>query len=498
MNDVLKNNIPHISAELIPTSFIIIELLPKPEITYLNQEAISLFKANSFEGFYKVYRANFLKLIYKEDISTVLYNIKHGLKRAEKLIKLDCRICALDGSHPFVNVQIHPVYEEGESCKTLYITLYNDTENHILIQKYLNESSTDSLTGLLNREGLMRKFKTDYKSSVSEFFVIILDMDNFKAENDSSGHDFGDVILKSVAELIKNLFKKNSLISRYGGDEFVIITDSSESEIKNSLSSLLKKITEIGELAKNGVALGASLGVAKNGSDGTALNTLLKNADKALYYSKSHGKNRFTFYGDIKSTGEEEYKNSLMRGTRLTPIDLINNEKIRKLMKLLDTICLNQKNSDRATRILKSLNEIYGCKRSYIYSLSDDKIPDKLLYSHPSDTLSLCIKPHGRNNIFKDIYMRCASRFTPEGLYICENLSFLSESEAAFLKELGTESFMWILLNSSSNKNFMLLGLDFSENPIGLSRMDLTTLPVLSKLIGYNLDINYDNIFLDN
>lgn len=488
MNDNQKNCVPYISAELIPTSFILISLEPRPEITYLNRKALSLFKAKNLSEFYSVCKNDGLNLIYKEDLPTVIYTVNKGLKKGVDSLSVEIRICALDGTCPFVRAQIIPVYENGGKCRTLYAALFDDTKNHNLISKYLRESSCDALTGLLNREGLMREFKNTFQDGFSDFFVIILDIDNFKEENDTSGHSFGDIILKSSAELIKSCFGKGSIVSRYGGDEFVIITRASEPDLKNSLSALLKRITEIGKSAENGVLLSASAGISKNGADGASLEILLKNADKALYYSKSHGKNRFTFYGDIKSTGENAYKNDLMRGTRLTPKDLINTEKSRKLINLLDSVFLNKRQSSENIRlILMALTKIYGCGSAYIYKLSEDKIPERRLYSWPTDTLSPYEKIRFRDELLKKTYVRCASRFTPEGLYICENLSFLSESEYDFLEKIGIKSFMWIIFKTSPDKDFSMLGLDFAESPIKLSSEDFITILVLSKIIGHNL-----------
>lgn len=487
MNENIKNGIPHISAELIPISFMLIEPEPEPKITYINNKAVSLFKVKDAEEFKAVYKNDCSALINRDDLSTVLYTVKHGLKKHKEHITAKCRVCAADGSRPFVKAHIIPVYDENGKCLNLYAALYDDTESHNLIQKYLKESSCDALTGLLNREGLIREFKTEYQNTHSDFFVIILDIDNFKEENDISGHSFGDIILKSTAELIRSCFDSAALINRHGGDEFVIITRAPEESVKGSLNALLQKIAEIGKKAKNGVRLSASAGVSKSIEDGAGLEILLKNADKALYYSKAHGKGRYTFFKDIKSTGEDSYKNDLMRGTRLTPKNLINNEKSRKLIAVLDSIYLEHKGSEKIKPVLRALIEIYGCRRAYIYKLSEDKIPERRLYSWPLDTLSPYEKICRRDEILKKTYVRCASRFTPEGFYICENLSFISGPEYDFLKSNGTESFVWIIFKTSPDKEFAMLGLDFSENPIRLSTVDFSTILILSKIIGYTI-----------
>ena len=160
-------------------------------------------------------------------------------------------------------------------------------------------SLTDALTGLYNRRHLDTMLEREFlraKRYGSDLSVAIIDIDFFKKVNDTHGHICGDYILKEVAYLILENFRKTDIIFRYGGEEFVaLLTETTLEKAKIPLERLRKSVEEYpfnfkGNDIKITISGGATeIGDVENASE------FLDNADKALYMAKENGRNQIVF-----------------------------------------------------------------------------------------------------------------------------------------------------------------------------------------------------------
>ena len=156
-------------------------------------------------------------------------------------------------------------------------------------------SETDELTKLLNRRGLENRLKDIFKDENSNGVLIIFDLDNFKLVNDILGHPIGDEVLKIFAGCLTKSFRKNDIISRIGGDEFVVFInkDIELETLSNKLDRILNCIrSELDYYYKN-YSLSTSIGVAYKDNDINTYEELYEEADKGLYKAKDLGKDRF-------------------------------------------------------------------------------------------------------------------------------------------------------------------------------------------------------------
>ena len=150
-------------------------------------------------------------------------------------------------------------------------------------------SSTDPLTGLLNRRGMDAKLDA-WESEGLAYAAILLDIDHFKQVNDTWGHDCGDKVLQHMAQVIRRNFRTQDALCRTGGEEFTILMSDAPLSAALVAAERLRRDVEISDWPAVG-HITASLGVACHPDEGDRAATL-RRADEALYRAKREGRNR--------------------------------------------------------------------------------------------------------------------------------------------------------------------------------------------------------------
>ena len=158
-------------------------------------------------------------------------------------------------------------------------------------------SVTDALTGLYNRRNLDVHLEREFlraKRYKNDLSVAVIDIDFFKKVNDTYGHLCGDYVLKEVAYLIMETFRKTDLVFRYGGEEFVaLLTETSLESALIPLERLRSRIENYQFKYNNTpIKVTVSIGVNANKENIETASEFLDCADKALYYAKQHGRNQ--------------------------------------------------------------------------------------------------------------------------------------------------------------------------------------------------------------
>lgn len=162
-------------------------------------------------------------------------------------------------------------------------------------------SHFDELTGLPNRVQ-MKEFLEGKLNSASErgfqLAIIMIDLDKFKPVNDVYGHTAGDIVLHDVSSRLRGCLKDSGMVTRHGGDEFIVILPDVKS--KDYIDALCRQIiSEINQpflIAGCEIFIGASLGIAMAPQDAASANDLLRYADIALYKAKNEGRNQWAFF----------------------------------------------------------------------------------------------------------------------------------------------------------------------------------------------------------
>lgn len=190
----------------------------------------------------------------------------------------------------------------------------NESENEIkTLNKELSFSSLhDALTGLPNRYNLQSQLETlvaGAQRRQQKFAVMFLDLDHFKNINDTLGHNVGDELLKKVARKIKAVLRQNDLVSRIGGDEFIIIIGDvgNIGALQNVILKLLEAFRQPWMIKDHELRLSTSIGVALYPDDSKDTDELMKFADMAMYQAKSEGRDQFRFFtGSLNQKIHEE------------------------------------------------------------------------------------------------------------------------------------------------------------------------------------------------
>jgi len=214
-------------------------------------------------------------------------------------------------SNIWIEIYTYPIFDEiGRVVSVIEYTRditkrkRAEDERDILVNKLIQLSRTDDLTGLLNRRALIERLGDEVQRSCryrSNLALIICDIDYFKEINDIYGHVAGDKVLQMISSLIRDLLRQTDIIGRYGGDEFLLILPETSIEGAREIAERIQRAVETFEVHigfDNPIKTTVSLGVAQFNIDKEDTNDLIKRADDALYIAKGKGRNRVYLIND--------------------------------------------------------------------------------------------------------------------------------------------------------------------------------------------------------
>jgi diguanylate cyclase (GGDEF)-like protein/PAS domain S-box-containing protein len=182
-----------------------------------------------------------------------------------------------------------------------YVGVFSDISDIKRSQERLDFlAHHDALTGLPNR--LLFNHRLSHSLDLArrhrrQLAVLFIDLDHFKNVNDTLGHDLGDELLKAVAATLSTQLRRSDTLARLGGDEFILLLDEVEERYAGTIAEkILTLLSGAFNIAGYELFLTASIGVSFFPRDGEDANTLVKNADTAMYFAKTQGRNAYHFY----------------------------------------------------------------------------------------------------------------------------------------------------------------------------------------------------------
>ncbi|TJZ78970.1 bifunctional diguanylate cyclase/phosphodiesterase [Chitiniphilus eburneus] len=192
-------------------------------------------------------------------------------------------------------------FDEQQRPNRLIGTVTDITERKEAQDRITELANFDTVTGLANRNLLRDELKLSVAAAERyhrRLAVLFLDLDRFKTINDSLGHAAGDQVLMQVAERLRGIVGRTDILARLGGDEFVVVL----SEIQDAMQAgqiaerILESFSEPFELEAGGFASSTSIGIALYPDDGDDSETLIRNADVAMYQAKANGRNNYQYF----------------------------------------------------------------------------------------------------------------------------------------------------------------------------------------------------------
>lgn len=155
---------------------------------------------------------------------------------------------------------------------------------------------TDPLTKLSNRRDFLEKFQLEvirFERNKIPFSIVLSDIDDFKRVNDEYGHDCGDIVLLGISELMRSAVRKQDVVGRWGGEEFILLLPETRIEGGKRVAEGIRKNLESKTFSFNEEEITVTMTFGVTQYDGTMnINTCIKVADEALYSGKREGKNR--------------------------------------------------------------------------------------------------------------------------------------------------------------------------------------------------------------
>lgn len=249
-----------------------------------------------------------LNIIHAEDKKAYLTNYQAHLLGESEFFQIEFRLQTKDGSYKWFMARGKASQDENGDIIRNAGSITDISERKRYIERIQYLAYYDNLTGLPNRTYIMNELqdKIEKCHSKKKFgAVYFIDIDNFKVINDTYGHSFGDRMLVKIAEKLGTLLEEHLIISRIGGDEFIIIKENFSEEA--SIESLALKILALFKaplvIDNTNFHVTCSIGIAVYPKNGQTAEEILKYADLAMYTAKNQGKNNYSFYDN--SMGED-------------------------------------------------------------------------------------------------------------------------------------------------------------------------------------------------
>jgi diguanylate cyclase (GGDEF)-like protein len=240
------------------------------------------------------YRQAFLNAIHPEDRERYMTIISDPSWRRTEF---DYRVLTRTNEVRYMCSRIERTMDKNGNRVRDFAVIFDITERKRLEEDLRAQAATDPLTGVPNRrsfESTARREVERARRYAKPFAILALDIDHFKRVNDTYGHDIGDIVLKSMAEVCLTKLRATDILARLGGEEFAMLLPETDIEAAATLAERMRMAIETTPIAtaKGALPITVSLGVAQHAPNEPTIDAAMKRADEALYEAKHSGRNR--------------------------------------------------------------------------------------------------------------------------------------------------------------------------------------------------------------
>lgn len=213
----------------------------------------------------------------------------------------NCVLIGRDGFESAIEDSAAPIHNRSGEVSGAVIVFRDVSQSRAMAQKMAHLAQHDFLTGLPNRALLTERLSQAIglaNRHCKQVALLFLDLDDFKYVNDSFGHAIGDQLLQSVAERLTACVRSTDMVCRQGGDEFVILLTEIEHPQDADLvaEALLAAFVAPHHIGGRALPVSASIGISVYPDDGGNVDTVMQNADTAMFHAKANGRNNYQFF----------------------------------------------------------------------------------------------------------------------------------------------------------------------------------------------------------
>jgi diguanylate cyclase (GGDEF)-like protein/PAS domain S-box-containing protein len=248
----------------------------------------------------------------------------------------NCILIRRDGLEIPIEDSVAPIHDREGHATGAVIVFRDVSAARAMALEMAHSAQHDFLTGLPNRMLLNDRVSQAISAAprrMKKVAVLFLDLDGFKHINDSLGHSTGDKLLQSVAKRLVDCVRASDTVSRQGGDEFVVLLSEMEQSEDAAITArrMLQLIAEPHSVDQHELHVTTSIGVSVYPDDGQDAETLIKNADTAMYQAKEHGRQSYKFFKpamNVRAVERQSIEESLRRAVERQEFSLQYQPKI--------------------------------------------------------------------------------------------------------------------------------------------------------------------------
>jgi diguanylate cyclase (GGDEF)-like protein/PAS domain S-box-containing protein len=249
----------------------------------------------------------------------------------------NCILIRRDGFETPIEDSVAPIHDREGKATGAVIVFRDVSAARAMAEQMIHSAQHDFLTGLPNRMLLNDRVNQAIALAArhaKKVAVLFLDLDGFKHINDSLGHPIGDKLLQSIAKRLVSCVRGSDTVSRQGGDEFVVLLSEMAQQEDAAISALriLEAVSKAHSIDQHDLHLTASIGVSVCPDDGLDAETLIKNADIAMYQAKENGRQSYQFFKpvmNVRAVQRQSIEESLRRALERNEFSLHYQPKIR-------------------------------------------------------------------------------------------------------------------------------------------------------------------------
>ena len=249
----------------------------------------------------------------------------------------NCILVRRDGLETPVEDSVAPIHDREGKATGAVIVFRDVSTARAMAAEMTHSAQHDFLTGLPNRMLLNDRVNQAVNSAErrsKKVAVLFLDLDGFKHINDSLGHPIGDKLLQSVAKRLVGCVRSSDTVSRQGGDEFVVLLSETEHPEDAAITArrMLQAVAEGHSIDQHDLRVTTSIGVSVFPDDGLDAETLIKNADTAMYQAKENGRQSYQFFKpamNVRAVERQSIEENLRRALELKEFSLHYQPKVK-------------------------------------------------------------------------------------------------------------------------------------------------------------------------